>query len=62
MNHEDFARQIETIRKKLYKTAFLYLGNETLALDAVDEAVYKALCSYRKLREPEYFDTWITRF
>lgn len=61
MNHEDFARQIETIRKKLYKTAFLYLGNETLALDAVDEAVYKALCSYKKLREPEYFDTWITK-
>lgn len=61
VNHEDFARQIETIRKKLYKTAFLYLGNETLALDAVDEAVYKALCSYKKLREPEYFDTWITK-
>ena len=61
MNHEEFARRIETVRKKLYKTAFLYLGNETLALDAVDEAVYKALCSYKKLREPEYFDTWITR-
>jgi len=61
VNYEEFARQIETIRKKLYKTAFLYLGNETLALDAVDEAVYKALCSYKKLRDVEYFDTWITR-
>ena len=61
MNHEEFARRIETVRKKLYKTAFLYLGNETLALDAVDETVYKALCSYKKLRELDYFDTWITR-
>lgn len=61
MNYEDFAKRIELIRKRLYKTAFLYLGNETLALDAVDEAVYKALCSYKKLREIEYFDTWITR-
>lgn len=61
MNNEEFARRIETIRLKLYKTALLYLGNETLALDAVDEAVYKALCSYKKLREPKFFDTWITR-
>ena len=52
---------MEGIRGKLYKTALVYLGNEVLALDAVDEAVYKALCSHRKLRQPEYFDTWITR-
>ena len=57
VNHEEFARRIETVRKKLYKTAFLYLGNETLALDAVDEAVYKALCSYKKLRETDYIGT-----
>ena len=39
----------------------MYLGNETQALDALDEAVYKALCGHRKLRQPEFFDTWITR-
>lgn len=61
MNHEEFAKQIEQIREKLYKTAFLYLGNETMAMDVVDEAVYKGLCSYRKLRHPEYFTTWMTR-
>ena len=61
MNNEEFAKRIEDMRGKLYKTAFLYLGNETLAIDALDEAVYKALCGYRKLRQPEYFDTWITR-
>ena len=61
MNNEEFAVRVEGIRGKLYKTALVYLGNEVLALDAVDEAVYKALCSHRKLRLPEYFDTWITR-
>lgn len=61
MNKEEFGKRIENIRLRLYKTALLYLGNETLALDVVDEAVYKALCSYKKLRQPEYFDTWITR-
>lgn len=61
MNNEEFGKQIENIRLRLYKTALLYLGSEAFALDAVDEAVYKALCSYKKLRQPEYFDTWITR-
>ncbi|MBO5159968.1 MAG: sigma-70 family RNA polymerase sigma factor [Lachnospiraceae bacterium] len=61
MNHDEFGKRIENIRLRLYKTALIYLGSETLALDAVDETVYKALCSYKKLRQPEYFDTWITR-
>lgn len=61
MNHEEFARRVEAIRTKLFKTALTYLGSEALALDAVDEAVFKALCGYRKLRQPEFFDTWITR-
>ena len=61
MNNEEFAEHITRIRTKLYKTALTYLGSEALALDAVDEAVYKALCGKWRLRQPEYFDTWITR-
>jgi len=61
VNHEEFAQRVETVRKKLYKTALTYLGSEALAVDAVDEAVYKALCGKWRLRQPEYFDTWITR-
>lgn len=61
MNNEEFTMRIEKIRMKLYRTALLCLGNETQACDALDEAVYKALRNYKKLRNPEYFDTWITR-
>ena len=61
MNNEEFAKRVESVRTKLYKTALTYLGSESLAVDAVDEAVYKALCSKWKLRQPEFFDTWITR-
>lgn len=61
MDKEEFAQRIERIRVKLYKTALTYLGNEVYALDVVDEAVYKALLGYKRLRQPEYFDTWITR-
>jgi len=61
VNHEEYASRIEEIRGKLYKTALLYLGSEAMALDAVDEAVYKGLCNHWKLRQPEYFVTWMTR-
>ena len=61
MNNEEYAKRIEEIRGRLYKTAFLYLGSESLALDVVDEAVYKGLCNHKKLRQPEYFTTWMTR-
>lgn len=61
MSAEEFAQRIEQIRHKLYKTALLYIGNETMAADLLDEAVYKALKGYKKLRQPEFFDTWVTR-
>ena len=61
MNYEEYANQVERLRGRLYKTALLYLGSEALALDAVDEAVYKGLCGCRKLRQPAYFSTWMTR-
>ena len=61
MNNEEFAKRVESVRTKLYKTALTYLGSESMAIDAVDEAVYKALCGKWKLRQIEFFDTWITR-
>lgn len=61
MNWDEFAERAEAIRSKLYQTAVLYLGNEAAAEEALAETVYKALHACKKLREPEYFDTWITR-
>lgn len=61
MKQEEFAQRIGLVRVKLYKTAMLYLGNEADALEAVDEAVYKALRGLKRLRDAELFDTWITR-
>ena len=61
MDEKTFAARLEPLRPRLYKTAVLYLDSESLALDAVDEAVYKGLRSCRSLRQPEYFETWLTR-
>lgn len=57
----EFAARIQQLKARLYRTAYLYLGSEAIALDAVDEAVYKGLKALPKLRQPEYFDTWMTR-
>ena len=61
MTRDEFAARTEEIRIKLFRTAMIYLGNEHDALEAVDETVYRGLCAVKKLRQPEYFDTWMTR-
>ncbi len=61
MDKTEFAARVESVRQRLYRTAYLYLGSEADALETVDEAVYRALRALKKLREPEYFETWLTR-
>lgn len=61
MTEQEFARRAYEARKQLYRTALLYLGGEALALDAVDEAVYKGLTAAHTLREEARFTTWLTR-
>lgn len=58
---EEFTQRVQAIRGRLYRAAYLYLGNEADALEAVDEAVYQALRGLKKLREPAFFETWLTR-
>ena len=61
MKKEEFTYRVEAIRGQLYKTAVLYLGSHSEAVDALDEAIYKGLCGCKKLRNPEVFSTWMTR-
>jgi len=61
MDKNEFAARTEQIKTRLYRTAFLYLGSENMAFDAVSEAIYKGFASLKKLRQPEYFETWLTR-
>jgi RNA polymerase sigma-70 factor (ECF subfamily) len=49
------------LQTKLFRTAKGILGNETLALDAVSEAVFRAFKGIKRLREPKYAETWFIR-
>ena len=61
MNREEFVLRTNAVKDRLYRTAYVYLGNESDALEAVDEAVYQALRSLTQLKQPEYFESWLTR-
>jgi RNA polymerase sigma-70 factor (ECF subfamily) len=48
-------------KSQLYKTAFAYVKNKEEALDIVSDTVYKAYISIKNLKEPSFFNTWLTR-
>ena len=61
MDMELYAQKVQALRPRLYRTALCYFGVESVAVDVLDEAVYRGLCACGKLRQPEYFETWMTR-
>ena len=56
-----FYELISERKDKLYKTAFAYVKNKEEAMDIVSDTVYKAYISIKKLKEPNFFNTWLTR-
>ena len=61
MTEQELMDRAQQVKSRLYRTALLYLGSQSAAVDAVDEAVYRAFLARHKLRQPEFFTTWITR-
>jgi RNA polymerase sigma-70 factor (ECF subfamily) len=60
-SEDKFIIQMDAMKQQLYRIAFLYLKNESSALEAVDETIYLSYKNLRKLREPQFFKTWVTR-
>ncbi len=56
-----FEKLIEKYKDRLYREAFLRCKNEEDTKEIIQEAVYKAFKGIGKLREPQYFKTWISR-
>lgn len=61
MTEQEYLDRAEALKGRLYRTAALYLGSPSAAVDAVDEAVYRGFRACRKLRQPEFCETWLTR-
>lgn len=56
---EAFEQLLINEERKMYYTALSYVGSKEDALDAIQETAYKAFLAIGKLREPEYFSTWL---
>lgn len=58
---ERFAAYIRDNQQRLYRFAYSYMKNEEDAMDALQEAILKALPALDKLREEKYLSTWFYR-
>ncbi|MVB10680.1 RNA polymerase sigma factor SigV [Caprobacter fermentans] len=61
MDDTSFFERTDQLKRRLYRIAFGYLGNENSALEAVDEAIFRGYGARKKLRRKEFFETWMTR-
>lgn len=61
MKDEVFFERVENIRKKMFAIAFSYFKSESMAIDMVDEAIYKGFLKKRTLLKEEFFETWQIR-
>ena len=58
---DDFFNRIDNMRTKMIKIAYSYFSSESMAIDIVDEAIYKGYLKRKSLREMEYMETWMIR-
>lgn len=59
--YEEFELKYRECEKSLYLIAIGYLHNTEDAKDCVQDAVLSALKSFHRLKNAEYFKTWLTR-
>ena len=60
-DEECFVALCNLLKTKLFRTAKGILGNESLALDAVSETIFRAYKGIRRLREAKYAESWFIR-
>jgi RNA polymerase sigma-70 factor (ECF subfamily) len=61
IKEEEITSLIVDRKEVLYKIAFMYLKNEEDTIEVVNETIFRAYKSFKKLKDPKLFNTWITR-
>jgi RNA polymerase sigma-70 factor (TIGR02954 family) len=56
-----FYELMQLHKVRLYRIALSYLKNSEDAVEALQEVTYRAFRSIRKVKDPQYFTTWLTR-
>lgn len=60
-DNQAFARLIEQVKVKIYKTGMSILKNDDDTCDAIQETLESAYKNLNSLNEEKYFSTWIIR-
>lgn len=60
-NDDAFVQMMKLYKVDLYKTALSFLKNKEKALEAVQEVTYRAYKNLHKVRQAQYFKTWLIR-
>lgn len=58
---EAFAELFRQFEVDLYKMAYVYVGNETDALDVVQDVAYRSFKYIHSLQKATYIKTWLMR-
>lgn len=61
MTEHEFWCRVDNCKERLWRLGRMWLGSDWAAVDVLDEAVLRAYTALPKLRQPEYFETWLTR-
>ncbi|MFF5995636.1 sigma-70 family RNA polymerase sigma factor [Lysinibacillus sp. KU-BSD001] len=60
-DEEAFYELIEPLQGQLYRIAFVYVQNENDAVDILQQSMIRAYEGIQRLKEQQYFTTWMTR-
>ncbi|WP_409276257.1 sigma-70 family RNA polymerase sigma factor [Neobacillus sp. SCS-31] len=60
-NDKAFLTLFQQYEQDIYRTAFIYVKNQSDALDVVQETAYRSFKSINNLKEPQYFKTWLIK-
>jgi RNA polymerase sigma-70 factor, ECF subfamily len=60
-NDTAFLTLFQKYEQDIYRTAFIYVKNQSDALDVVQETAYRSFKSIKGLKDANYFKTWLLR-
>lgn len=60
-NDDAFVQLMQLYKVDLYKIALSFLKNEERSLEAIQEVTYRAYKNLHKVRQKQYFKTWLIR-
>lgn len=61
MNTQEFSERVTALEPRLYRVATAILGSGPDREDACQSALFKAWQKLPQLRQPRFFETWLTR-